>query len=86
MPCCNRRRTRLATSPARPAAPPPAAHLPAGPGGHPDVQLRFTGSQRIRVEGVASGRIYRASPATPLITANQQDVRSLLRSGLFALA
>jgi hypothetical protein len=51
-----------------------------------EVRLRFTGSRRVRVEGVVSGRIYRASPAAPLITASQQDVRSLLRSGLFTQA
>jgi hypothetical protein len=100
MSCCNHRRARLAVAAPRlaPARTPPpattAAPAPAGPpaagrasteqAGTAEVPLRFTGARRVRVEGVASGRIYRAGPAAPGITARPEDVRSLLRSGLFA--
>ncbi|MGD0701494.1 MAG: hypothetical protein ABSA02_16620 [Trebonia sp.] len=97
MSCCNRRRALLATGSPSPApagiravpsatAPAPAPQAAAGLPVSAEIQLLFTGSRRIRVEGVVSGRIYRASPAAPLITASQQDVRSLLRSGLFTRA
>jgi hypothetical protein len=80
MGCCNRRRVLLASGPAAAGA---------GPAGRPQsvgaqVLLRFVGTQRVRVEGAVSGRTYRASPADRLVTASQEDVRSLLRSGLFA--
>ena len=42
--------------------------------------------RQVRVEGTVSGRVYRASPAAPLIAAIPEDVRSLLRSGLFRQA
>ena len=92
MPCCNRRRALLAAgSPGLAAGrtPPPARGLPGTdrPGtDRPavgEIQLHFTGSRRVRVEGVVSGRVYHASPTAPVITASPQDVRSLLRSGLF---
>ncbi len=75
-------------SPAPPAAGQPSAPPPGTSGGASgtdgaQVQLRFTGSRRVRIEGVISGRIYRASPAAPLLTAHQEDVRSLLRTGYF---
>jgi hypothetical protein len=66
-------------STARPDTVPPSTAQPDGA----EVRLRFTGSRRVRVEGVASGRIYQASPTAPLVTASQEDVRSLVRSGLF---
>jgi hypothetical protein len=85
MACCNRRRVLLASEP-------PAVHavpVRAVPVARPhsvgsQVLLRFVGTQRVRVEGAVSGRTYRASPADRLVTASQEDVRSLLRSGLFA--
>jgi hypothetical protein len=67
-----------------PAAPPAAGRARPEQPGPAGVPLRFTGSRPVRVEGVASGRIYRAGPAAPAITARPEDVRSLLRSGLFA--
>jgi len=49
--------------------------------------VRFVGSGRVRVEGEVSGRIYRASsPADRLLTARPEDLRGLLRSGLFVAA
>jgi hypothetical protein len=66
----------------QPGAPPGTGAGGSGPGGA-EVQLRFTGARPVRVEGVISGRIYRASPAAPLLTARQEDVRSLLRTGYF---
>jgi hypothetical protein len=63
----------------------PATEPPGSPAaGGAEVALRFTGRRRVRVEGVASGRVYRAGPAATLITARPEDVRGLLRSGLFA--
>jgi hypothetical protein len=86
MACCNRRRAQLAS---RPPAPAPRTASPlrsrATPGA-PEVALRFTGTRRVRVEGVVSGRIYRVSPTAPLLSARPEDVRSLLRSGLFVTA
>jgi hypothetical protein len=86
MACCNRRRAPLASGPPAPAARAvPAARPPAPPSSlGSEVRLRFLGTRRVRVEGAVSGRIYRASPAGRLVTASQEDVRSLLRSGLFA--
>lgn len=89
MACCNRRRALLTSGPpsvravpahTAPAGPPAALPRSAGS----EVRLRFVGAQRVRVEGAVSGRTYRASPADRLITASQEDVRGLLRSGLFA--
>jgi hypothetical protein len=80
MACCNRRRVLLASGPAAAGAGP--ADRPHSVGS--EVLLRFVGTQRVRVEGAVSGRTYRASPADRLVTASQEDVRSLLRSGLFA--
>jgi hypothetical protein len=85
MACCNRRRALSASGRAGPgaaavqAARPP---IPARSAGN-EVRLRFVGARRVRVEGAVSGRTYRASPANRLVTASQEDVRSLLRSGLF---
>jgi len=87
MPCCNRRRALLAAgSPglATGRTPPPGRGLPGtDPSAAGGIRLHFTGSRRVRVEGVVSGRVYHASPTAPVITASPQDVRSLLRSGLF---
>ena len=92
MPCCNRRRALLAAgSPglATGRTPSPARGLPETDLSGTDqpaaggIRLHFTGSRRVRVEGVVSGRVYHASPTAPVITASPQDVRSLLRSGLF---
>jgi hypothetical protein len=101
MACCNKRRAQLASRPALAAAraattatavratattPAPRSQPGPLPGGRPEVQLRFTGSRRVRVEGAVSGRIYRASPTAPLLVACPEDVRSLLRTGYFARA
>ena len=87
MACCNRRRARQATPSAGPAA---GVRLPAGPPAQPpdpaEVPVRYVGRGRVRVEGAVSGRIYRASPASRLLAAKPEDVRSLLRSGLFTRA
>ena len=89
MACCNKRRAQLASRPAPAAARAATTPAPRGqpgppPGGRPEIQLRFTGSRRVRVEGAVSGRIYHAAPTAPLLVACQEDVRSLLRTGYFA--
>ncbi|HEY2578547.1 MAG TPA: hypothetical protein VGI74_19770 [Streptosporangiaceae bacterium] len=91
MACCNRRRAQLTPrSPGAVARPAGTARSPAAPDvtapGAPEVALRFTGARWVRVEGVVSGQIYRASPTAPLLSARQEDVRSLLRSGFFVRA
>jgi hypothetical protein len=40
----------------------------------------------VRVEGTVSGRIYLASPGDRPLTADPEDLRGLLRSGLFVVA
>lgn len=90
MGCCNKRRALLLPGPASdgavgPGAPPasPLASPPwQGPPG-PDVPMRLVGSERVRVEGAMSGRIYRASPAQRQISVCPLDQRALVRSGLF---
>jgi hypothetical protein len=82
MACCNRRRAQLAPRPPRAASIVRSQAAATGP----EVALRFTGARRVRVEGVVSGRIYRAAPTSPLLSARPEDVRSLLRSGLFVRA
>jgi hypothetical protein len=86
MSCCNRRRVLQAARP-RPAPPAPAprpAAAAASAGG--EVLVRFTGAGRVRVEGAVSGRVYHASAADPVVAARPEDVRALLRSGLFTAA
>ena len=58
----------------------------AEPNTQPGVPVRFTGKGRVRVEGTVSGRIYRASPSERLLTVRPEDLRSLVRSGLFEKA
>ncbi len=94
MPCCNKRRALLASRPPGPAprgvTAAPGRPGPSGTAGsrvdRSGVPVRFVGTRRVRVEGTVSGRIYRASPADRLLTANPEDLRGLLRSGLFAMA
>jgi hypothetical protein len=50
------------------------------------VLVCFVGTRRVRVEGTVSGRIYRASPGGRPLTADPEDLRGLLRSGLFVVA
>jgi hypothetical protein len=40
----------------------------------------------VRVEGTVSGRIYLASPGDRPLIADPEDLRGLLRSGLFVVA
>lgn len=102
MPCCNKRRALLASGASHSAARgvPGSGSVPGSGGvpGSPDVPdsgappgrsgvpVRFVGTRRVRVEGTVSGRIYRASPGDRLLTASPEDLRGLLRSGLFVAA
>jgi hypothetical protein len=96
MPCCNKRRALLAPGASRSAARgvPGSGGVPGFsdvPGygatpGRSGVPVRFVGTTRVRVEGTVSGRIYRASPGDRLLTASPEDLRGLLRSGLFVAA
>jgi hypothetical protein len=97
MPCCGKRRAILASQPSSAprgvtargvtAAPRPGRSGVAGPGAdRAGVPVRFVGTRRVRVEGTVSGRIYQASPGDRPLTADPEDLRGLLRSGLFVVA
>ena len=93
MPCCNKRRALLAS---RPPGPAPRG-VTAAPGRRPSAPLApgwiglacrsaSSGRDGSGWKARSAGRIYRASPADRLLTANPEDLRGLLRSGLFAMA
>lgn len=86
MGCCGNKRAaigpasqpRSRVSRAAEQARTPAAAIPPS-----RVAVRYTGSQRIRVRGTATGSVYHCSASSRKLSVDARDVAALLRTGLF---
>jgi hypothetical protein len=85
MGCCGQKRTALASSTVRTAAPPatPPARNSAPPAAPGLVALRYLASSRILVRGPATGQAYEFSGAQPVRAVDPRDAEVLLRTRHF---